>query len=505
MSDYSTGSTIDATRKRPRPFNAPHRDEVLLFLLTGLCYIPAFRMAHAEDRVDFKAMLYDEGGDRIQVWEPGVLVERDLSPSFTLRVNGVYNMISGASPTGAPPKPVTITRVTNVPYTIQNRPATNVRVERDDDDGPAPVVYPEPYREDEDDEHEDEHERRIRSVLPRPTARTYLFKAGATPTPAAPATPAPAPATPPTPSAPRTSSGGGSTNGTRTTTTTRQVEDRNGKVPKASVEDERTAFDIEFIKVLENGHTPSLQLAYSQESDYTSLGIAAKDAIAFNKKNTILSLGLAYIGDTVDGLFLPGEEKKDTLDAMAGISQVLNTKTLLTANLTLGMLDGYLSDPYKVAEVNGSLVPDHRPDSKDRQIAYVALTRFIEAANASLETSYRFYNDSFGIQSHTLGLAWYQKLSETFTLRPAVRYYTQTEADFYGVRFSGNPEFYSSDYRVSAFDSIGYGLKGIWQPTERFAADLSIDRYVQEGNDSVTSSDAYTEAFIVIFGVRVWL
>ena len=493
-----------APRTHARPACPPRGIGVLPFLLTGLCYIPAFRMAHAEDRVDFKAMLYDEGGERIQVWEPGVLVERDLSPSFTLRVNGVYNMISGASPTGAPPKPVTITRVTNVPYTIQNRPATNVRVERDDDDGPAPVVYPAPYREDDEHEAENEGERRIRSVLPRSSAKAYLFKAGATPAPAAPATPAPAPSAPRTPTVANTS-GGGSTSGNRATTTTSQVEDRNGKVPKASVEDERTAFDVEFIKVLENGHTPSLQLAYSQESDYTSMGIAAKDAIAFNKKNTILSLGLAYTGDTVDGLFLPGEEKKDTLDAMAGISQVLNAKTLLTANLTLGMLDGYLSDPYKVAEVNGSLVPDHRPDTKDRQIAYFALTRFIEAANASLETSYRFYNDSFGIQSHTFGLAWYQKLSETFTLRPAVRYYTQPEADFYDVRFTGNPEFYSSDYRVSAFDSIGYGLKGIWQPNERFAADLSIDRYVQEGNDSVTSSDAYTEAFIVIFGVRVWL
>ncbi|MFO1529289.1 MAG: DUF3570 domain-containing protein [Kiritimatiellia bacterium] len=276
-------------------------------------------------------------------------------------------------------------------------------------------------------------------------------------------------------------------------------------MPKASVEDQRTAFDVEFIKALENGHTPSLQLAYSQESDYTSMGVAAKDAISFNKKNTTLLLGAAYTGDTVEGIFLQGQEKKDTFDVMAGVTQVLDPKTLFTANLTLGMLDGYLSDPYKVAEVNGSLVPDHRPDSKDRQIGYLALTRFIEPANASLEGSYRFYNDSFGIQSHTLSLAWYQKLSETFTLRPAVRYYTQTEADFYGVRFTGNPEFYSSDYRVSSFDAVGYGLKAIYQPNDRFAADISVDRYVQEGNDSVTSSDAYTKALMVIFGVRIWL
>ncbi|MFO1523205.1 MAG: DUF3570 domain-containing protein [Kiritimatiellia bacterium] len=408
-----------------------------------------------------------------------------------------------------------MTRVTTVPYTIQNRPATTTTVVREpeDDERPAPV-YQAPYREPEEDEHEGEDrneggDRRIRSLLPASNGRSYLFKAGATPTPVP--TPAPAPtsvSTPRTttrPASTTTQSGGGTTTGQRTVTTTTQEQLRNGKVPKASVEDQRTAFDVEFIKALENGHTPSLQLAYSQESDYTSMGVAAKDAISFNKKNTTLLLGAAYTGDTVEGIFLPGQEKKDTFDVMAGVTQVLDPKTLFTANLTLGMLDGYLSDPYKVAEVNGSLVPDHRPDSKDRQIGYLALTRFIEPANASLEGSYRFYNDSFGIQSHTLSLAWYQKLSETFTLRPAVRYYTQTEADFYGVRFTGNPEFYSSDYRVSSFDAVGYGLKAIYQPNDRFAADISVDRYVQEGNDSVTSSDAYTKALLVIFGVRIWL
>ena len=48
-------------------------------------------------------------------------------------------------------------------------------------------------------------------------------------------------------------------------------------------------------------------------------------------------------------------------------------------------------------------------------------------------------------------------------------------------------------------------LKLIWKPTDRFAADIAVDRYVQDGKDSVTSSDAYPEATMVIFGIRIWL
>ncbi|MFO1523206.1 MAG: hypothetical protein U1F77_06000 [Kiritimatiellia bacterium] len=52
---------------------------VIPILITGMCYVPAFRMAMAEDRLDFKTMYYTEGGDRIKIWEPGILLERDLS------------------------------------------------------------------------------------------------------------------------------------------------------------------------------------------------------------------------------------------------------------------------------------------------------------------------------------------------------------------------------------------------------------------------------------------
>jgi len=119
--------------------------------------------------------------------------------------------------------------------------------------------------------------------------------------------------------------------------------------------------------------------------------------------------------------------------------------------------------------------------------------------------SYRYYNDSFGIQAHTAGIAWYQKIGSKLIVRPAVRYYVQSAADFYDTQFTGDPVFYSSDYRVSEMSAWGYGVKLIWRPVDRLSLDVAVDHYVQEGLDGVTADDMYPNALSVMAGVRIWL
>ncbi|MCX6997766.1 MAG: DUF3570 domain-containing protein, partial [Kiritimatiellaeota bacterium] len=160
---------------------------------------------------------------------------------------------------------------------------------------------------------------------------------------------------------------------------------------------------------------------------------------------------------------------------------------------------------YKVVELNGRLVPENRPGEKTKQVIYLALTHYFEAADASAEVSYRHYRDSFGINANTWTLSWYQKFGEHFVLRPMVRYYQQGAADFYAVRFSDAPEFYSADYRLSQLRAMGYGLKLIWKPTSNLSFDAALERYEQSGRDGVTSPDAYPSATVVMLGCSVWL
>jgi hypothetical protein len=127
-----------------------------------------------------------------------------------------------------------------------------------------------------------------------------------------------------------------------------------------------------------------------------------------------------------------------------------------------------------------------------------------KSVNGTAEIGYRWYDDTFGIRGDTFSLEWYQKFSDWFTLRPSLRYYKQTAADFYGVSFEGSPEFYSADYRISALEAMGYGLAAIIKPTENWSIDLSAERYEQRGTDGVTDSRVYPKATIFTLGTRIW-
>ena len=437
------------------------------------------RRTRGEDLSDFKMMYYLEDDDRIKVLSPTVSLQKELTSTLTIRIDGIYNSISGATPTGAPASQPAAPAVVR-PASSTSRPApasvpapapTPV-YENDDDNGG------DDWREDDEAEHEEEENEDDdrRGVVGMPPVRLpYWAKAGASPSPAP--TPAPAPAPAP---------------------------EKQAKVPKADFSDERYAGNVELIKRL-GRHTLSGLLSYSTESDYDSLGLALKDAVDFNQKNTTLLLGGAYTHDKLTPANGIPADTKDTVDAIVGLTQLLDPRTVLTVDLSLGYSQGLLSDPYKVVELNGQLVPERRPDSKNKQIVFLSLAHYFPSVHGSVEGSYRYYMDSFGIDAHTVDLAWFQKLGRRWTLRPLVRFYSQSAADFYGVRFAGSPESYSSDYRVSALNSLGYGLKLVFVPNARVQFDAEYLRYEQSGTDGVTPDDVYPAANVFIVGARIWL
>ena len=473
MNHHSAATVLRGLRRRRRLRFEPG----ILVLIIAL-HLAAPRKTRAEQRLDLKTMLYMEDGDRMKIIAPAILYEYEISPSLTIKIEGIYNSITGASPTGAP---------ASTTYTTTSSGGTIVVPTS----SPAPAPPPPVIVGDDDDHEDDEFEGDAR----RGRAAKFIHYAGATPTP----TPTPTPA--PTPTSTPTSSSSGSGGGGGTTTTTSSSS--NGKVPKADVEDTRVGFTVDLIKKL-GRHTPSLMLAYSTESDYKSFGLALRDSVDFNKKNTTLMYGGALTHDLVEADTLPSSETKDTVDAMVGVTQLLDPQTFVTVNLTASHVSGYLADPYKVAEVNGVLVAENRPDNKDKLIVFTSLNHYFKALRGGMEGSYRWYNDSFGIQADTFELAWYQKIGPHFVLRPQVRYYEQTAADFYSVRFTGAPEFYSADYRLSALQAFGYGLKFIWTPNDKVSFDLAVDRYEQKGKDSATPPDAYPQANVITAGVRIW-
>ena len=72
------------------------------------------------------------------------------------------------------------------------------------------------------------------------------------------------------------------------------------ELPLARMEDIRRAATLDF-SVRYGRHTTTPQISMSEESDYSSRGLAVTHTIDFNKKNTTLVLGAARNFDSVGG------------------------------------------------------------------------------------------------------------------------------------------------------------------------------------------------------------
>ena len=135
------------------------------------------------------------------------------------------------------------------------------------------------------------------------------------------------------------------------------------------------------------------------------------------------------------------------------------------------------------------------------------------ALNGAVEASYRFYADTYGIVSSTVGLAWLQHLGPKFILTPSVRYYQQSAARLYIYDLDdtsiaptkypfGAAPYYTSDFRLSAQEDFTYGLKLVWKPKDWIQLDAAYDHLAMRGTDGVTPQSAYPTAGITTVGVK---
>lgn len=306
------------------------------------------------------------------------------------------------------------------------------------------------------------------------------------------------------------------------------------KVDTVTIDDIRHAGFIEpTIRLGNHSFTP--QFSYSEESDYKSVGVSLSHAIELNEKNTTVMWGASHSFDQIlpnegelmynpAGGVIPLEEAqdKDTTDFLIGVTQILGPKTVATANFTLGYSDGYLSDPYKRVVFDGfyhfpgtpyTVWPEKRPTHKFRQVAFLSLQQFVEQLDGAVELGYRFHHDDFGVFAHTASIQWNQKIGKHVIISPLFRFHNQSEADFYGTSFPGDepsvpdprrPQYFSSDYRLSALNSFTYGVTVSARLHEHVSLEFAYKRYEMFGTDGKTAEDQYPKAHVFTGGLTVW-
>jgi len=223
---------------------------------------------------------------------------------------------------------------------------------------------------------------------------------------------------------------------------------------------------------LNDKSTLSYNYTSSVESDFDatthSFGISQEMFGSMTTVSLGYSIGDNIVTKTGDAGFL---ETSGFKDYRASLSQVL-TKNLIMA-LTYDIItdEGFLNNPYRsiryidnAADDGYSFQLEKYPETRTTNAASIGLRYFLPY-RAAVFGSYRYFTDSWGIKADTFEIGYVHPLEENWTFETTLRYYTQTQANFYSdlFPFVDPANVYARDKELSTFTDINLGFGIIYE------------------------------------------
>lgn len=235
----------------------------------------------------------------------------------------------------------------------------------------------------------------------------------------------------------------------------------------ATIEDKRRDAAVD-LRWYGSGHQLALNAGVSVEDDYRSLSGGLEWLIEMPDEHSTMNFGLGYSDDRIEPTeggsarfpTRPADESKNSYSAVVGFTTIINARSQWQLAVSATRLEGFLSDPYKLASVADGLVQDARPDSRWQLALSSRYRHRFTGLDASLHADYRYFLDEWEVNAHTVNLAWHQDLGDYLTLTPSLRYYSQSQAYFYQAyyRTAREDDLASSDYRLSPYGAYTLGL-----------------------------------------------
>ncbi|NNJ89133.1 MAG: DUF3570 domain-containing protein [Eudoraea sp.] len=247
------------------------------------------------------------------------------------------------------------------------------------------------------------------------------------------------------------------------------------------------------------------KLAVATEYDYFSLGLGGSFTRLFNEKNTELGINTnIYLdkwnaiyptelrpfisgGDGINDPFFSvntisgnpnydpsftafDQENRNSYSLGVNLSQILSKKLQGALIADLVLQEGLLSTPFQrvyFGDVADSFIQNFQlADDIERlpetrwKVALGGRLNYYLNEIVVIRSYYRYYSDDWGIRSHTANLEIPVKISDSFTLYPSYRYYTQTAADYFAAYEENlsSDIFYTSDYDLSEYNANQFGM-----------------------------------------------
>ncbi len=213
----------------------------------------------------------------------------------------------------------------------------------------------------------------------------------------------------------------------------------------------------------------SFNVRQSDEDDYFA------QSLSFNVSHdtfgdlTNISMGFSYGDNDIkrngDEVF---EEESQQYRIRAGINQILTRN--LTASLSIEAIadDGYLNNPYRTVRYLDNSTPsgvgyqsEIYPQTRNSFATKLSASYYLPY-RAALFFHYRYFSDSWEIKSSDVELGYRHPIGDAFELELKLRYYQQSQADFYSDLFAYKDaqNYLARDKELSDFDNmtIGFGI-----------------------------------------------
>jgi hypothetical protein len=265
-------------------------------------------------------------------------------------------------------------------------------------------------------------------------------------------------------------------------------------VSSASMLDMRTHADVQYSRRSRKEELEfSVGTGFSLESDYLSFPVRmAFTYTAPDKMRQVQIAFSAFFDDLRWGRLNPDYRRPVTLiypaelrntewfdiyrrysyNFKTGFIQVINHRLRVGIFPELILQKGLLSTPFhRVYFNNDSLKVENLPQSRIRMPLGLKVNYFA-GSRTILKGGYTFYHDDFRINAHNLEIESAMKINPVWTISPFIQLYSQTGSTYFQPYAQHVPDrqFYTSDYDLSAFNSIKAGLGIRWAPIAYLSA-----------------------------------
>jgi len=205
------------------------------------------------------------------------------------------------------------------------------------------------------------------------------------------------------------------------------------------------------------GYFDQVTLIYPTDSAATTTTTGGTTVItSASGTRTVLSNGQVINDDKANLASSP----RNTYTASLGYSQIINSRMQVMFLVDGVAQNGYLGLPFHRVYFNtGKDTTEKLPSTRFKLPVGFRLNYFL-GDNVILRSYYRYYMDSWGIRSNTVGLETAIKITPFFSISPFYRYYDQTAAKYFAPYGTHSPtdEYYSSNYAYSQFHANFYGI-----------------------------------------------